>query len=440
MALIIVVGAVLLTAIVLSLAQREEDRALALAVFAAGFALRAGVVAFLAFAGLSQTSLGPDATSYWAGAERLATNGFALGVSPVIAFSSYDVAHYYLFGTVAWLGGRLPEAQLLNAGFGALVAPAMLGWARLVVPRHAGWIGLGVALYPSLVVMSGTSLLKDPSVLLALAVCVWALTALASEQGRDRRTAFAVLALCALVYLNLDRFYLATLVEIGAVVAVGVQLLRDRRAIHPAASGFVLAVVLASELVPALMGWPLSPERFRTNVQQVVVTPALHESGPSLLDSSRAGPLGAVLTLVSPFAPVVRRLYGPFVWVPPASWDPGFVLRSDLLLYPGNVIWYAMLPLGLAGLVRALVRWRVQAPALVAAASALALYLLAYLSVNLSYRQRDLIVPFVLVFALPLATVIVRSRGWRLAYAGYWAVLVAAAAAHLFVRAASRIQ
>ena len=432
---LLIVGLVVLAAIALSLLQRGEDRALALAVFAAGFALRAGVVAVLGFAGLSVVSLGPDATAYWAGAQRLSSDQFALGVSPVTAFGSYDVAHYYLFGAVAWLGGGLPEAQLVNAGIGALVAPAMLGWSRLLIPRHAAWIGLGVALYPSLIVMSATSLLKDPSVLLALALCVWSLTALAKEQRIVRRSAFALLALSALLYLNLDRFYLATLVEIGVAVAAGLRLVRDKRAILRAAPALVLAVIVASELLPAVIGWPPTPVRFQGNVEHVAATPELQEYGPSNIDFT-FGPLGTLNTIVTPVAAVVRRLYGPFIWVPPASWDPGFVLRSDLLLYPGNAIWYAMLPVGLAGLALTLRRYRVADPALVAVAFTLPLYLLAYVSVNLSYRQRDLMVPFVLSFALPAAVWITQDRRARLAYIAYWVLLVAGAAAHLALRSA----
>jgi hypothetical protein len=133
-----------------------------------------------------------------------------------------------------------------------------------------------------------------------------------------------------------------------------------------------------------------------------------------------------------------RKFFGPFPWVMPQSWDPKTIMPSDTMLYPGMLLWYAVLPLGLGGglflLWQTIQRRTVPLP-LVIAAGIVAVFLVQYLVLNLSWRQREFMFPFLLVLAFFAV-----EQGWsnkqvRYGYGAYWALLVLVAVAHLSVRA-----
>jgi len=134
-----------------------------------------------------------------------------------------------------------------------------------------------------------------------------------------------------------------------------------------------------------------------------------------------------------------RRLFGPYVWVPPERWDLDWILRSDLPLYPGMVVWYAGLPLFAIGVgvtvIRA-VRGLERRASLVTLAIFLLFYFLQYLVLDLSYRQRDTMLPFLAVFGLMGLYRLLRSRRFLAVYRLYWVVLLLIAVGHSVVRAA----
>ena len=105
------------------------------------------------------------------------------------------------------------------------------------------------------------------------------------------------------------------------------------------------------------------------------------------------------------------------------------------------LVWYGLLPLIVVGLGGT--GWRIAARketrfALVFLWFFAAVYFAQYLAINLSYRQRDVMLPVLLVFAyllgLPDATHLAR---WRSRYVGYWLVLALTwqPGGHLLVRA-----
>jgi hypothetical protein len=62
-------------------------------------------------------------------------------------------------------------------------------------------------------------------------------------------------------------------------------------------------------------------------------------------------------------------------------------------------------------------------------------YLLLYLAVNLSYRQRDALFPLLIVLAVIAWDRVRQWRPWRWWYGAYWVALGLLATAHLAARA-----
>jgi hypothetical protein len=106
------------------------------------------------------------------------------------------------------------------------------------------------------------------------------------------------------------------------------------------------------------------------------------------------------------------------------------------------LVWYAMLPVILLGLLlvgRDLLHrtdvgfaiaflWLFTVP-----------YCLQYLAINLSYRQRDVMFPLLVVFAAVGSGWAARWPTFRRWYCRYWIALALLAAAHLTVRTLSGV-
>jgi hypothetical protein len=147
---------------------------------------------------------------------------------------------------------------------------------------------------------------------------------------------------------------------------------------------------------------------------------------------------GGLWSLVIFPANAFRRLYGPFIWIPPDEWHFRALQAGDYLLYPGMLVWYGLIPFFAAGFVwcgrRVVLGQERQLPTVLLWAFA-AVYFVQYMAINLSYRQRDVMLPFVLVFACMGASYVTRWGHWRRLYAAYWLALAVLAAAHLAARA-----
>jgi hypothetical protein len=133
-----------------------------------------------------------------------------------------------------------------------------------------------------------------------------------------------------------------------------------------------------------------------------------------------------------------RRLYGPFIWILPSQWKLQLLFTTDYLLYPGMALWYVALPFIIVGLM--VVLWgaavgRETNLALVGLAVFVVLYFAQYMTINLSYRHRDIMVPLLMIFAWAGWNYVQTVSHWRRAYAGYWLALCALAAGHLLARA-----
>lgn len=134
-----------------------------------------------------------------------------------------------------------------------------------------------------------------------------------------------------------------------------------------------------------------------------------------------------------------RKLFGPFPWVPPPSWHPELILTGDYLLFPGMLLWYSVLPLGLAGLAglgwQVLVRRNKEELPVLFAGAVLVLFFAQYLALNLSWRQREFLFPFLAVLACLAVERWWHAASFRKMYAAYWATLGVVAVVHLIARA-----
>jgi hypothetical protein len=445
--------------------------------------------------------LNPDATLYLHRSLFLAADNFQHALTPALYFGTYDCAHYYLFAALIKFGGAdMYGLQTFNAGLTALVGPLAYGAARAVFPRYALPLGVVIALSPTLVAYGINDLLKDPGVIATAMLTIWAIARLSRTDRPAVQAVLIVVGASALAYSRMSRFYVAPFFAtafIGAWIVTRLVNGASTRDLFPRSrlAISVVAIFLIAEIVPIPLGWPPSTVMVANQVVNTLDTPAMRNYRKGLFDQlgtdpnedrpekpSKYGPTSrAVNDILRDFSrgtrlpsaieaeqaaererqfenPVkrgpeavplsrraitmaangVRKFFGPFPWVMPQSWDPKTILRSDVPLFPGMLLWYAVLPLGLGGglflVWQAIRRRSVQLPLLVAA-GIVAVFLAQYLVLNLSWRQREFMFPFLAVLAC-----FAIEQGWgkpivRYSYAAYWTLLVLMAIAHLSVRA-----
>ena len=103
------------------------------------------------------------------------------------------------------------------------------------------------------------------------------------------------------------------------------------------------------------------------------------------------------------------------------------------------IVWYAQLPLILVGIGVAgwgVITRREVRFAIVFLLLFTAVYFGQYLLINVSYRQRDVMQPLLLLFAYVGLSSAGSLRHWQRWYTGYWLLLAATAGTHLVARAA----
>ncbi len=407
--------------------------------------------------------LGPDSTTYFTRGGELAASAFHLGMHPMLAYGSYDVSHYYLFAaTVRYLHADLFGLQVMNGCLIALAAPLVYGIARTILPSSALVLGLAVALHPSLVAISSIDLLKDPSIILATVLLVWVIVRLTLERKVHALAAYFAVGVVAAVYLRTGRFYSFAYLELAFVVTVAIMaLLRTTVFQRTAGAVLVVGIFLIGEVVPARAAWPPSPVMVASAVSYVLDTPAMSRYAAGFFDRLRlpskgggiagdhdpvmvpvhvgpkSGRFAIVGSVVSVLANLFRRLYGPFVWILPDDWHFRVLQAGDFLLFPGMLVWYGLLPVIAVGL--GATAWRILKRSekrfgVVFLWLFAAVYFAQYLMINLSYRQRDVMLPVLLIFAAVGAPYLARFAWWRTWYTGYWIALILIASVHILAR------
>ncbi|MCC7177528.1 MAG: hypothetical protein IT177_03975 [Acidobacteria bacterium] len=437
-----------------------------------GLAVRG--IALLLLAWLESASrtvvLGPDGVGFLRAIHAIVNAGFALPRPSFELFATYDTAHLYLFaGVVGTLGPGLLNLHAVNCALTALLGPLTFGWVRLVAPAAALPVGLLVTFYPSIIYLAATDLWKDPSVIAATTLGLWALAHIV--HGKDdtwRLAGFTALAGGALWFVHASRFYALWYLEVGVAAIAVLGLLRGW-AVRRGAAVAVLSALAVAEAGPVMAGWPASPLFFVASIAQATNATSLRYYSAGLLDEvaegGRARPndgfaidtvdLGlperanilqvdtdtasAVpgrFGLVGGAVQIGRRVLGPFIWVPPAAWTPRAVLAGDYLLYPGMLFWYVLLPGMLVGLAVTAGRiFRGQAPFMLGVVWVFTvLYWAQFLVINLPYRQREALFPVLALFAW-LGFEELRQRSWAgKMYVFYWIALVGLALAHTAIR------
>ena len=408
--------------------------------------------------------LGPDSTTYFTQGRELAASAFHLDMHPVIVFGSYDVSHYYLFaGAIRYLHTDLFALQVMNCAMIALAAPLMYGIARITLPSAALVLGLAVALHPSLIALSAVDLLKDPSIIFGTVLLVWVIVRLTVERRPHAMVLYALAGLVAALYLRSGRFYSFAYLEFAFMATVVfLRLLRVPMFQRATAAVLVAGVFLTGEVVLARASWPPSPIMVASTVSYVLDTPAMSQYAAGLFDRVRisskpttiagdhdpvmvpvhfgpqSGRFAIVGSIVSSFANLFRRLYGPFVWILPNDWRFKVLQAGDFLLFPGMLVWYGLLPVIVVGL--GATGWRIVTRTetrfgVVFLWFFSAIYFAQYLLINLSYRQRDVMLPVLLFFACVGAPYLARMARWRAWYASYWIALALIASVHILARA-----
>jgi hypothetical protein len=481
----------------------KDDRVIVTGLFGLAFTVR--LVSLVVLHRLAAPRGGPflglDSTAFLERSQALALSSFVVPDHPIAVFRDMGVAHYYLFAAaIRWLGADLFGLQLLNGTLIALVAPLTYLWCRRIAPAAARPAGVIVALHPSLVTLGALDLLKDPSIVFFTSLAIWALVRTVDGSGARRTVCFTLVASVALIYLRLDRFYIAAYVEFAALVAMLYVLVRGARPGRPwLAAAALVGAVLIAEVVPVRLGWPSSVTFMTRAIGWAIDVPRLREYAPGLIDDlvpddatpapegagpplgrndapSRAGggvtvvaasfdravrvpqpatpsqpgaaptPVRVLRALESFPAPIpqlftgsvnlVRRLYGPFVWIVPERWDLRTILTNDYPMYPGMLLWYAFMPMIAIGLART--GWRLATLERFDFGTILVwlfscMFLGQYLLTNLAYRHRETMVPCLFVFGL-----IGWPAGWtrngKIAYGIYWSSIVLVAIAHLWLR------
>lgn len=484
-------------------AQPAEWRATFGTILGLGLATR--VVLHVALYAWATAAGGPflssDATLYFSESLQLAEDDFAIGAPPWVFFRTYDCAHYFLFAGARWLvDADLFALQTLNIVIASMVGPLVYAIARRLDVPYAATIGTVVALYPSLVALSINDLMKDAGVIGLSMLGIWAIVeAWMGQPSVRRRAALVAIAVVALSYVRMSRFYVPAFLAVGLLAAVGAALLLRRTGRTtpglPVIASLVLTLALV-ELVPMSFGWPWSPVMVSRALNHTLETPAMRLYATGLVDRLQAGgevgprhrgdvgvsgptsvrasdvldkvvkagasqvprptrnlapdpvppPAAAPAQPETPRAIAmriaangVRKLFGPFPWILPPAWDARTILVGDYLLFPGMVIWYLLLPVALIGLV--VVPWRAMMASqcswpLVGLAVFVSLLFAQYMVLNLSYRQREFMFPFLALAAACAVHLVGRSAWSRIGYATYVVGLVAMAVVHLSLRSA----
>lgn len=478
---LVITAATLVVGLLIAGLEARPDRQLSAALFVWAMLARllAVTACYFLAAGEGGPFLGPDSAQYFAGSADLAARAFHLDTIPVVHFGTYDVAQYYLFASaIRFAGADLFGLQVLNCALSALAVPFVFGAVRVAVPPAALPVSAIAALGPTLIALCSVDLLKDPSVLCATVATVWAILRLTREQRYPLMLVYLATGLTGALYLHTARFYSFAYLEFAFIgAALFVRYIRGARVFaRPAALVMSCVIFVAGEVIPARAHWPLSGVMVMVTVSYTLNTPSLMHYAAGFFDgvqftedssgerrppearasgssgerrpaearasgsSGERRPTEARASgwdLRSILANLFRRYYGPFIWILPRQLSVRSLLTDGYLMYPGMLVWYALLPVIVAGTVIVgwgLIRRREESFGVVWLWLFAAVNFAQYSVMNLSYRQRDVMLPVLLVFAYLGLRWGMSCRHWQRWYLGYWVGLAMTAAAHLVAR------
>jgi hypothetical protein len=327
-----------------------------------------------------------DSETYDAGGHALARHwrGDAAGTSLTQMLSGYGFV--YIVGALYYVFGRNQLlVQLLNCTVGALTVLVVYAIAARLFGRPvARWAAVFMAFFPQMVFWSA-GLYKDPTILLCIALCMYAVLRLKDAFS----PAFVLLfvgAGMALLTLRFYIFYFVVAAAVGTFIFGGRGGLPGRLL-----SGGVLIGALAG-------GFTLGARQETLETQAAFMT--LNQMQVTRMDQAMWGksaygmgydvttPTGALQALP---VGLVYLLFAPFPWA------IGSV--RQLLLLPETLIWYALMPAFARGLMHSIRhRLRDVLPILVFTVTLTLAYALMQGNVGTAYRQRTQVTMFFFVF------------------------------------------
>jgi 4-amino-4-deoxy-L-arabinose transferase-like glycosyltransferase len=334
------------------------------------------------------------AATFWGDSGTYDIAGYQLALKwsgePVSsAYMSTAVSGYgwaYFVGAVYSLVGRNQLfVQFLNSMIGSVTVLVIYAIATRLFDRTvARWAALFMAFFPQMVFWS-TGMYKDPAILLCIAASMYAVLRLREHPGLGMIALFVV---AELVLVTL-RFYIAYFVGFAALATF---LFAQRR-------GTGRLLVTYTVLIGALLGAMNFAVKRETLERQAsyMTFERLQTTREDQAMSSKSGfgreydvstPTGALTALPTG---LVYLLFAPFPWAISG-------LRQVLVL-PETLVWYALMPAFVRGLVYTVKhRLRDALPILVFAASLTAAYALMQGNVGTAYRQRTQITMFFFIF------------------------------------------
>lgn len=334
-----------------------------------------------------------DSEGYAELGRRLSLHWRNLGENPVRS-GGWQIGYPLINGFFFWLYGRGEMgAVVLNVFMGVWTSLASFFLARRVLGRRAAWIaGVLTALFPSLVLWSVLNLRDAPTTFLTTLIVLLGVRAYQSNRPLD-----LFLALGALIVLSTLRDYMAFLVAGGLTVGIIAALRRGRIGIA-LVSGLVL--LLAATFVAESVG-----------ILSKAADGELLQTATGIREGMRSGAGSAFGSGYDTSSPVGAMRYLPvglaYILLAPFPWKVSSLLQLATL--PEVMIWYAIIPFFLVGLIDAFRNGsRANLLVLSALGAVLVSYALVEGNVGTAYRHRAQIMPLALVYAAAGM-----ERAWR---------------------------
>lgn len=284
---------------------------------------------------------------------------------------------YYLFGRNVLL------VQLLNGIVGALTAVVIFELGLMIYGKRAATTAMLFTAFVPQMIFWSCALYKDPAVMLCIALNILAVLKL-RQKFRLGLVILYLASAAALVWLRFYIFY-----AIVAATLAGMVIRQRRRAFF----GLVSQMTLVLGLIVLLLFTPMGQEVFRYT--QIL---DLQQLSIARMDLARGGSgfgQGADVSTVSGvlgFLPIgaTYLLFAPFPWTVVG-------LRQALAL-PDVLLWYALVPALIRGLLACRRRLAQTIPILVFTASLTLAYGAFLGNVGTAYRQRTQVMMFYFLF------------------------------------------
>ena len=293
----------------------------------------------------------------------------------------------YLVGALYFIAGpNMLAAQTFMAVFGAATAPLVYYCAFQVFKNHrvSRMSALLVALFPAFVVWSG-QLLKDGIIIFALAL---AMTMVLRLQAKYDTKAVIVLLVSLLAIISF-RFYIFYMI---AVAVAGSFIIGRQSSMKNVIRGLILLVALGVALTYVGVLQTATENFGRYGSLEM-----LSRSRADLAKSAESGFAEEIDVSTAEGALSTMPIGLTYLMLAPFPWSAGSV--RQLITLPEVLVWWAMLPLLLTGVIYTLRhRLREAMPILLFSIMLTLAYSIFQGNVGTAYRQRTQVQVFFFIF------------------------------------------